>query len=147
MNLNMQPPDVEDPRDDEDRMIDALKEIARQAATRRPDAPFEDYQPTPEQARDWKPHEWVIDALLAAYKMGENDGIRATAAVANQVEETYRTREMQFINSTVLAIMEQLDMPTFVLDLKKVMTVHDRKVINAVADAEQKVTFVMEDKH
>lgn len=45
-------------------------EFARVFATRRDDVPFHEYQPTPEQARNWEPHEWVVDLLMAAVNEG-----------------------------------------------------------------------------
>lgn len=41
-------------------------ELARAAATRTADWPYHEYQPTPEQARDWMPHDWVVRAIMAA---------------------------------------------------------------------------------
>lgn len=46
---------------------DQAVELARQRATRTIDKPYHEYQPTPEKARNWQPHEWVIDAILAAH--------------------------------------------------------------------------------
>jgi hypothetical protein len=45
---------------------DQAIEIARSHAARTADNPYHEYQPTLESARDWMPHEWVIDAILAA---------------------------------------------------------------------------------
>lgn len=141
--MNQQPPDVEDPRDDEEKLIDALKEIARGAATRTDTAPYEEYQPTPEKARDWEPHAWVVTALVAAYQAGENQGKREGHSVANQVEETFRGREQQLIMSCMLVFMEQCDIGRIEMDLDKVTTVHDRKQMR-MTQLDNKVTFIME---
>ena len=45
---------------------DQAIELARAAATRTADWPYHEYQPTPEKARDWMPHEWVVRAIMAA---------------------------------------------------------------------------------
>jgi hypothetical protein len=39
---------------------DQAIELARAAATRTADWPYHEYQPTPEKARDWMPHEWLV---------------------------------------------------------------------------------------
>lgn len=54
-----------------DMTRDEAIEIARSAATRSDEEPYHEYQPTPEKARDWMPHEWVIDAILYAARMRE----------------------------------------------------------------------------